>query len=702
MAREAALGEGVRFGPVLVGLGTLAGYLLASRLGGSGHGLSPGPSEAWLASGVAVGTVLRFGAPALAGVVVGTTVLAVTTSTTTAGGLAVAARPLIEASAMVAISAAFGLEHDLRRARDALGLAISTLLTSALGAALAAGAIAALGDTPGGAIPRFFQTALGDALGILTVAPLLLHRWEARSDGPDARESLVSIALAGLCALVVFVGIASDAARASLAATFFPVLLVVAVRGGPGATALAVALTSAVALIATRLGLGPYAGGARSLGEGLGSTGVVLQVHQAVASLGALVVAGTVADRRRRDGLLAGEARAASLNEDRQKLLETQLRQAQKMEAVGTLAGGIAHDFNNVLTAVLGNVEFSLEAPGVPQEVREALQDVRIAGARARALVRRLSTISRREEPRLELLDVGALLREVADLLRATLPASIHLTVDVPKGAVPLPADGAQLHQALVNLGMNAAHAMRGQGELTMGVRAVSLTPAEARARHVSLRPDDYVRVRVSDTGHGMSAATRERIFEPFFTTKAPGEGTGLGLAVVHGIVDGHKGAILVESEIGEGSTFDLYFPASSRKFVPAVEELAQSPSPLKLRVLLVDDDPLVLAALGRSLLRAGCRVTAVSTPEEALALLRGRPDDYDVLLTDLSMPGMTGLELARAALVRNAALPIIAITGYLDPSSDEELRGSGVREVLTKPFSDAELVGAVRRHEPR
>jgi PAS domain S-box-containing protein len=383
---------------------------------------------------------------------------------------------------------------------------------------------------------------------------------------------------------------------------------------------------------------------------------------------------------------------------ERHRALETQLRHAQKMEAIGTLAGGIAHDFNNVLAAILGNVEFSLQDEHLPQDVREALADVQTAGGRARALVGRLSSMSRREEPRLELVDVSAVLEEVARLLRATLPATIQLALELPRGPVPLPADGAQLHQALVNLGTNAAHAMKGGGTLSMGVAAVSLRPAEAKRRHVALRPDDYIRVHVRDTGHGMSAETKDRIFEPFFTTKPPGEGTGLGLAVVHGIVEGHQGAIVVDSAPGQGTTFELYFPATSAKFTPPKPAPTETVTRLTLRVLLVDDDTLVLAACSRTLDRAGCRVTAVSVPEEALALLRARPDDYDVLVTDVTMPGLSGPDLARAFRLVRPGFPVVAITGYDGAGVRQALDDAGVQDVLTKPFTDAVLVATLAR----
>jgi signal transduction histidine kinase/CheY-like chemotaxis protein len=392
----------------------------------------------------------------------------------------------------------------------------------------------------------------------------------------------------------------------------------------------------------------------------------------------------------------------ARLSEDeRRRTLEAQLRHAQKMEAIGTLAGGIAHDFNNVLAAVLGNVEFSLQVDNLPDEAREALEDIQTAGGRARELVARLSTMSRREEPRLELVDVSSLLQEVERLLRATLPASIEIVVHLPRGPVPLPADGAQLHQALLNLGTNAAHAMRDQngGRLTMEVAAVSLSPREARTRHLALRPDDYIRVRVSDTGFGMSAATKERIFEPFFTTKPAGEGTGLGLAVVHGIVEGHGGAIVVESAEGAGTTFELYFPATSAKFTPPPAPRSEPSIPSAWRVLFVDDDALVLAAGRRTLARSGCRVTAVGAPEEALALVQARPDDYDILITDLTMPGMRGTDLARAVSAIRPDLPIIAITGYHARPEGDPVERSGIREVLAKPFTDTALLTVIARH---
>jgi len=378
--------------------------------------------------------------------------------------------------------------------------------------------------------------------------------------------------------------------------------------------------------------------------------------------------------------------------------LEGQLRQAQKLEALGTLAGGIAHDFNNILTAILGNVEIArMEAPrGTP--VHESLDEVHAAARRARDLVRRILTFSRPQDQSLRRVDPRAVVEEVARLLRATLPANVELRVQAPGDLPAILADASQVHQAVMNLATNAWQAMEGgPGRITLALNREALVSGELRPR--GLEPGRYVRLDVVDTGKGIDPALLERIFEPFFTTKGAGTGTGLGLAMVHGIMKAHRGAVTLESEPGRGTTFRLFFPIAPSG---AAEDDALGPAARPagdgVRLLFVDDEAAIVRVVARSLERTGFRVTACGAPEQALVEFRRAPGAFDVVLTDLSMPGMSGLEFARAVLAERRDLPVILMSGRLTEADRQLAHELGVREVLSKPVTPDELADAVRR----
>lgn len=379
--------------------------------------------------------------------------------------------------------------------------------------------------------------------------------------------------------------------------------------------------------------------------------------------------------------------------------LEEQFRQAQKLEAIGTLAGGIAHDFNNILGAIIGYVE--LTQSGLPSGAlaQRYLEQVLKASHRASDLVRQILTFSRRDEPRRLVLNLQDVVGEPVKLLRATVPAMIEFDVSLPHDLPLVSANPTQIHQVVMNLCTNAAHAMKGApGRL--GVRLEKLAAGDARIAAVAgLEPGDYVGLTVSDTGCGMDPATLERIFEPFFTTKGPGEGTGLGLSVVHGIMRSHEGAVTVESRRGEGTTFRLYFPAvtSSEKAGAPVSDHAIPPGEGQ-RVLFVDDEP-ALAELGAAILNAfGYQAADFINPEEALGRMREDPTAFDLVITDMSMPGMTGLDLARRLSALREDLPIILTSGNVSQLAAESIRTAGIREVLPKPFTLESLGLAAHR----
>ncbi len=387
---------------------------------------------------------------------------------------------------------------------------------------------------------------------------------------------------------------------------------------------------------------------------------------------------------------------AADITETRK--LEEQFRQAQKMEAIGTLAGGIAHDFNNILAAMNGYAELAkLAAAGQPQ-LREYLDTIIKAGNRAVTLVRQILTFSRQHEQKREVIQLRSVVEESFKLLRATIPATIEFKITLAPDLLPIYADGSQIHQVLMNLGTNAWHAMRDRsGRLTVALEnfTVDATMAET---HTRLRAGRYVRLSISDTGCGMDRATVEHIFEPFFTTKTQGEGTGLGLAVVHGIMESHDGAITVYSEVGLGTSFHLYFPAQ----VGSITVGASSEEPLPLgggkRILYVDDEEALALLGGKFLRQLGYVVDTATDPVEALALFRGQPEGFDLVVTDQAMPHMTGMDLAKFLLEIRPGLPIIVTTGHAPNLTPQIVQAAGVRALLPKPHTIQLLAMAVHR----
>ncbi|MEO6786484.1 MAG: ATP-binding protein [Chthoniobacteraceae bacterium] len=390
----------------------------------------------------------------------------------------------------------------------------------------------------------------------------------------------------------------------------------------------------------------------------------------------------------------------ARISAEREKHhLVEQLAQSQKMEAIGTLAGGIAHDFNNILTGVIGYSELARARLPASHPSAEDLVHVVSAGERARDLVRRILTFSRKEKPEKRALHLKPVITEILQLLRATIPASIEFRADFHDVGDCVMADPAQIHQSLLNLATNAVHAMGG-GPGTLEVRLETLAGSQEFAREdVRLCTGDWVRVSVRDTGRGMDPATLRRIFEPFFTSKRPGEGTGLGLAVVHGIVTGHGGVVTVESAPGKGSTFRLYFPLAKKPaFVPE-PCVAAAPCGHGERVLVVEDETSV-AEVARSFLTGlGYRPTVCLSPEQALEEIRAHAHGFAAVLTDLSMPRMTGLDLIRRVHDQEPGLPCVLCTGFVvSASTENEAALLGVIDVVTKPYSRHDLGCALDR----
>ncbi len=376
--------------------------------------------------------------------------------------------------------------------------------------------------------------------------------------------------------------------------------------------------------------------------------------------------------------------------EEERNLFEERLAQAQRMEALGTLAGGIAHDFNNILGVVMGYTELSLLKLGEDSPVRRHLQQVLTAADRAKNVVQQVLAFSRTSEQSCQPVAVVSLVKEVLKLLRATLPSTIEIIEIIDPGTSQVVADPSQLHHVVMNLCTNAYQAMHDRGgQLEVGLVDVRLpAPGEGTEQ-------DYVQLSVSDTGCGMPSQVRKRVFEPYFTTRPVGEGSGMGLAVVHGIVTGLGGRVVVESTPGEGTSFRVYLPARLR---PQKAAPAEAPLPRGTgeRILFVDDEA-ALAHLGKEMLGTlGYRATATSSSVEALELVRADPGGFDCVITDQTLPRMTGAELATQLLRLRPDLPVILCTGHSDLIDAQGARELGAREFLCKPLELKVLACAV------
>jgi PAS domain S-box-containing protein len=379
--------------------------------------------------------------------------------------------------------------------------------------------------------------------------------------------------------------------------------------------------------------------------------------------------------------------------EEERRRLEAQLQQASRMQSLGTLAGGIAHDFNNILTAIGGNAELGAGELLPEHPAYESLSEIRKATRRATDLVRQILTFSRQDKPTRRVLDAREVIDEVLRLMRSTLPPSIQLERDLAADTPLISADGSQLHQVLMNLCTNAAHALEGE----RGVIRVSSSRCEVDAKWVARQPElregIHCRIVVSDTGCGMDSSTLARAFEPFFTTRAQGKGTGLGLSVVHGIIQSHGGAISARSAVGKGTSFELYLPAVELPAEAAVAPRAQPSAGAGEHILYVDDDQALVFLAQRLLPRKGYRVTAYTDAAHALSELRARPGEFDAVVTDISMPGMSGADLVRELRQLQPELPIVMTSGYIRPEDLETAQRLGVGDLILKPDSVDELV---------
>lgn len=386
-----------------------------------------------------------------------------------------------------------------------------------------------------------------------------------------------------------------------------------------------------------------------------------------------------------------------------QQQLERQLHQAQKMEALGTLAGGIAHDFNNILWGITGFIELAIDQIETePDQARASLKNALKAGDRASDLVRQILAFSRQAEENMVPLEIGAIVTEASNLLRATLPITIELRLAVTMGAGLVRADATKIHQIVMNLCTNAFQAMPdGKGILTIRVDSF-FAEAPIACRSTNLPPGPYVRLVVEDTGSGIAPENLERIFDPFFTANPSGQGTGLGLAVLVRIVKLHRGGIQVDSTPGQGTVFRIFFPSLEKVDAEESESICSSPASSIVggseSLLLVDDEELFVDMTRRSLKILGYRVTSAEGSIQALELIRKNSDTFDLVISDQTMPEMTGLELARKIHQWRPELPVLLCTGFSDAITAESQREAGVERVLMKPVTRQEMAAAIRK----
>jgi signal transduction histidine kinase/CheY-like chemotaxis protein len=384
--------------------------------------------------------------------------------------------------------------------------------------------------------------------------------------------------------------------------------------------------------------------------------------------------------------------------------LSRQLQQSQKMEAIGTLAGGIAHDFNNILTVIIGYTELAkLHSDSLckhsPCPAGKELDQVLRAADRAKELVRQILTFSRRQDGEKVPLKLLPILQESLELLRASLPQSIEIKTKITCGNIRLLANAVQLQQILMNLGTNAHHAMRETGGiLAVEAECIELEEFDEKSKHLLLAPGRYLLLKVCDNGCGMERALLDKIFDPYFTTKPPDQGTGMGLAVVHGVVKSHGGHISVYSEPGKGTSFLIYLPMLEEKGETVSEELPEELRGGDERILVVDDEPQVAEMQARLLASLGYRVIHDSQPLHAMERFRDAPQDFDLIITDMTMPKMNGANLAQEVMRIRPDMPVILCTGFSELVNEDKARSLGIKAFAMKPLARKSIAALIRR----
>ncbi|MCP4755973.1 MAG: response regulator [Proteobacteria bacterium] len=376
--------------------------------------------------------------------------------------------------------------------------------------------------------------------------------------------------------------------------------------------------------------------------------------------------------------------------------LEAQLRHSQKLEAIGTLAGGIAHDFNNLIFAMLGYITMARDGLSDDNPVRDDLEEALIAAKRAKDLIQQILAFSRRQESEAHPIHITPLIKETLKLIRASLPTTIEIQEMIESDCGVIQADPSQIHQVIMNLCTNAGHAMRDSGgTLTVELNETLLDDQFASSHEV--KEGNFLILTVSDTGCGIEDTNIERIFDPFFTTKPVGEGTGMGLAVVHGIVKNYNGAITVASNPGEGTIFNVYLPLVNAMTTTAIEEIKVM-SKGSERLLIIDDEESLVKLEKRILEQCGYQVTSSTDSFEAIALFRKRPDQFDLVVTDQTMPKLTGAKMAQEMLRIRPDIKIVLVTGFSKAFSPQQAKAIGIDSYIMKPIDPHSFSKTIRR----
>ena len=399
------------------------------------------------------------------------------------------------------------------------------------------------------------------------------------------------------------------------------------------------------------------------------------------------------------DAYISGTGRDVTeriLAEKEIKNLQEQMVQSRKMEAVGTLSGGIAHDFNNILGIIIGYTELALTDIPSENPTKANLEKVKTASLRARDVVKQLLSFSRKTKQERKPLAIGPLLKESLKLLRPSIPSNIKIENHIAEDLGAILADSTQMHQVIINLCNNAAHAMsENGGELTIILHNIAINKAQTFLYH-DLKEGEHINLTVKDTGQGIDPDHIDRIFDPYFTTKEVGKGTGMGLSVVHGIVKAHDGAITVDSKPGKGSSFQVFFPVINK--VPVLEEKTIEQIPLGTeRILLVDDEEFLLEMEAEMLKRLGYQVIATMDPLHAIQLFQLNPEHFDLVITDMTMPGITGEKLTMELMKIQPDIPVILCTGFSERMTEERAASLGIRKYLEKPIKVSQMARAVR-----
>ena len=386
--------------------------------------------------------------------------------------------------------------------------------------------------------------------------------------------------------------------------------------------------------------------------------------------------------------------------EERTKALarsEKQLQQVLKIQAIGTLAGGIAHDFNNILFPIVGYTELTMDEVPEDSAARKNLEEILKAAHRAKNLVQQILTFSRQSGQEREPIRVQYVIKEALKLLRATIPSTIEIEHHLEENCGAISGDATQIHQVIMNLCTNAYQAMQESGgKLEIGLTEVDITYADTIER-VGLKPGRHLQLSVKDEGCGMERAVMDRIFEPYYTTKSHGKGTGLGLAVIHGIVKNHGGDIIVDSQLGEGSPFYVFLPVIDEIDVQTKTPTFTMASKGTERILLVDDEAQIIDMEQQMLEHLGYKVTSSTDSQKALELFTRSPEDFDLVITDMTMPHMTGDRLARRLLDIKPEIPVILCTGFNEAITEEKALSMGIQKFVMKPVVKNELASTIR-----